>query len=194
MKYCGMCGDMIMVYKVLNGYDRLLKHLFAVDNNSITRGHDFNLKKPHFKTAIRQHFLDNRVVNNWKNLPFNVANATFINNFKNKLDKCSENRIMLGEKYKQFICFSPATFFLSVFRANCVRSVCLLSGAISGADLGPLYTPGVEHFVVIVSNVLSSKKVSSWVFGRVINTPLSYVSQWCKEYIVCFIWYVLTKR
>ena len=115
MKYCGMCGDMIMVYKVLNGYDRLLKHLFAVDNNSITRGHDFNLKKPHFKTAIRQHFLDNRVVNNWKNLPFNVANATFINNFKNKLDKCSENRIMLGEKYKQFICFSPATFFLSVF-------------------------------------------------------------------------------
>ena len=149
--------------------------LFAVDNNSITRGHDFNLKKPHFKTAIRQHFLDNRVVNSWKNLPFDVPNATFSNNFKNKLDKCSENSIMLGEKYKQFICFWPATFFLSVFWANRVRSVCLRSGTISGADLGPLYTPGVEHFVMIVSHVLSSKKVSSWVLGGVINTPLSYV-------------------
>ena len=39
MKYCQMRGDIIMVYKVLNGYDLSLEHLFAVDNNLITRGH-----------------------------------------------------------------------------------------------------------------------------------------------------------
>ena len=30
--------------QVLNGYDPSLEHLFAVDNNSITRGHNFKLK------------------------------------------------------------------------------------------------------------------------------------------------------
>ena len=44
MKCCRMRGDMIMVYKVLNGYDPSLEHLFAVDNNSITTGHNFKLK------------------------------------------------------------------------------------------------------------------------------------------------------
>ena len=31
MKYRRMRGDMIMVYKVLTGYDPSLEHLFAVD-------------------------------------------------------------------------------------------------------------------------------------------------------------------
>ena len=44
---------------------------------------------------------------------------------------------MLREKYKQTICFLAVTFFLSVFWTTCVRSVCVLSGGISGADLEP---------------------------------------------------------
>ena len=39
-----MRGDVIMVYKVLNGYDPSLEHLFAVDNNSVTRG-QFQVEK-----------------------------------------------------------------------------------------------------------------------------------------------------
>ena len=96
MKYGRMRGDMIMVYEVLNGYDSSLKHLFAVGNNSIARGHNFKLKKLTLKTTIRQHFFNNRVVNNWNSLPFDVVNATFINSFKNKLDKCWENRIYVA--------------------------------------------------------------------------------------------------
>ena len=42
---------------------------------------------------------------------------------------------MLREKYKQTICFLAVTFFLTVFWTTCVRSVCVLSGGISGADL-----------------------------------------------------------
>ena len=76
----------------------------------ITRGHNFKLKKPLFKTTIRQHIFNNRVVINWSSLPFDVVNATFINSFKNKLDKCWKNRIMSREKYKQTICFSPVVF------------------------------------------------------------------------------------
>ena len=96
MKYQRMRGDMIMVYKVLNGYEPSLEHLFEVDNNSITRGHNFKLKKPPFKTTIRQHFFNNRVVNNWNSPPFDVVNATSINSFKNKLDKCWENRMYVA--------------------------------------------------------------------------------------------------
>ena len=93
MKYRRMCGDMIMVYKVLNGYEPLLEHLFEADNNSITRGHNFKLEKPPFKTTIRQHFFNNRAVNNWNSVPFDLVNATSINSFKNKLEKCWENRM-----------------------------------------------------------------------------------------------------
>ena len=66
----------------------ILGKFFAFDNNSITKGHNSNLKKPPFKTTIRQLFFNNRVVNNWSRLPFDVVNATSINSFKNKLDKC----------------------------------------------------------------------------------------------------------
>ena len=91
-----MRGNMIMVYEVLNGYNPALGHLFAVDNNLITREHIFKLKKPPFKTIIRQHFFNNYVVNNWNTLPFDAINATSINSFKNKLDKSWENRIYVA--------------------------------------------------------------------------------------------------
>ena len=96
MKYRQMRGDMIMVYKVLNRYEPSLEHLFEVDNNSITRGYNFKLKKPPFKTTIHQHFFNKRVVNNWNSLPFGVVNATSINSFKNKLHKCWENRMYVA--------------------------------------------------------------------------------------------------
>ena len=57
MKSRQMREDMIMVYKVLNGYDPLLEHSFAFDKNSITREHNFKLKKPPFKSTIHQKFL-----------------------------------------------------------------------------------------------------------------------------------------
>ena len=89
MKCCRMRGDMIMVYKVLNGYDPSLEHLFAVDKNLITSGHNFKLKKPPFKKPIRQQF----AVNNLNTLPFDVVKATSVISFLKKLDKCWVNRV-----------------------------------------------------------------------------------------------------
>ena len=110
---------------------------------------------------------------------------------------------MSREKYKQTIffsrvvsiCFSPVFFFLSVFWATCVRSVCVLSGFISGAEMGPYPLLGWSILVVIFSHRLLSQEVPYWVFSGVINAPLwsnviSEVLQWREKYIVCFIWYL----
>ena len=82
----------MMVCEGLNECDQSLEDLFAADNNLTTRGRNFKLTKPLFKT-IRQHFFNNRIVNNWNSFPFDVVNATSFNSFKNKLSKCWENRM-----------------------------------------------------------------------------------------------------
>ena len=64
MKYQQTHGDMIMVYKVLNICDTSLESLFAVDNNSIIRKHNFKS-------------------NNWNSLLYGVAYGTSTNSFKN---------------------------------------------------------------------------------------------------------------
>ena len=95
-----------MVYKVLNGYDSSLEHLFQVDDNSIIRGQNLQLKKSLFKTTICQHFFNNRVVNNWNSLRFDVVNTTSINSFKISLINVGKIGCMSRENYKQTICFS----------------------------------------------------------------------------------------
>ena len=45
MKYHSIRGDMIQVYKILQGEDESLKALVHVNSTSITRGHKFKLKK-----------------------------------------------------------------------------------------------------------------------------------------------------
>ena len=66
-------------------------------------------------------------------------------------------------------CFFPERLLsdLHTFR------MCPLWGYLRGG-FGTLYTPGVEHFVVIVSYRLLLQKVPSWVFGGVMNASL-----WC---------------
>ena len=74
---------MIMVYKVLNGYDLSLEYLFAVDKNLIISSWKNNTSKKQYVSIFSI-----TVVNNWKSLPFDAANAHSIKGFKNKLDKC----------------------------------------------------------------------------------------------------------
>ena len=73
-----------------------MEHLFALDNNSISR-RQFQVEKKHLskqQTTIRHHFFINCVVDNWKSFPYDVVNATCINSFKNNLDKCWKNRMV----------------------------------------------------------------------------------------------------
>ena len=64
-------------------------------------------------------------------------------------------------------CFFPERL-LSDLRTFRLRPVW---GYLRGG-FGTLYTPGVEHFVVIVRHRLLSQKVPSWVFGGMMNAPL----------------------
>ena len=58
-----------------------------MDNNSVTRGYKFKLKKPITKNKTRKcFFVSIRVINDWNSFPTVVVNAVSLNSFKTKLD------------------------------------------------------------------------------------------------------------
>ena len=86
MSYRRARGDMIEAYKYTHGLYSVNKTLLEVDNRNQTRGHRFKLKKKHSRTALRQHYLSNRITNNWNSLPAHVTEAPTLNTFKSRLD------------------------------------------------------------------------------------------------------------
>ncbi|XP_071951960.1 uncharacterized protein [Antedon mediterranea] len=84
-------GDLIEVFKFLNGYENIDRHSFfklaSEVGPNITRGSTFKLKKPRWNSTKRNNFFDTRVINKWNSLPESVVNSKSVNSFKNKLDK-----------------------------------------------------------------------------------------------------------
>jgi len=81
-------GDMIEVFKMVKGIDKVDKNIFfAFANNSRVRGHKYKLIKGHSKLDIRKHYFSNRVINDWNALPEEVVSAETVNCFKARLDK-----------------------------------------------------------------------------------------------------------
>ena len=77
-------GDMIEVFKMLNGYEDIdCSKFFQVERRERyeTRGHRWKLQKPRFRTTKRSNFFDARIINNWNSLPENVVNSSSINMF-----------------------------------------------------------------------------------------------------------------
>lgn len=82
-------GDMIQVYKILTGKDRIdSEKLLPMSNTSSTRGHRMKLMKRHSRLNIRKYSFGMRVVNRWNSLPDWVVEAKDLNVFKTNLDKC----------------------------------------------------------------------------------------------------------
>jgi ribonucleases P/MRP protein subunit RPP40 len=81
-------GDLIQVYKMLNGGDKS-EHskFFQLSKVSRTRGHSFKLLKKGARLDTRKYFFSQRVVNTWNRLPQAVVEATSVNLFKNRLDE-----------------------------------------------------------------------------------------------------------
>ncbi|XP_076049540.1 uncharacterized protein LOC143030270 [Oratosquilla oratoria] len=74
-------GDMIEVFKMLNGYEDIdCSQFLQIEQRERyeTRGHQWKLKKPRFRTTKRSNFFDARVVNKWNSLPGNVVNSSSI--------------------------------------------------------------------------------------------------------------------
>lgn len=72
-------GDIIQVYKILNGDDESLHALFKISSGSINRGYNSKLQKSFVENAVRKYFLSIWGINN--------VNAATMNRFKAKLDK-----------------------------------------------------------------------------------------------------------
>ena len=81
-------GDMIQVYKIMHGIDRLDPRAFF--NRSLTertRGHSQRLFMGRSRLEIRKNSFSQRVIPNWKSLSDHVVIATTLNSFKSRLDK-----------------------------------------------------------------------------------------------------------
>ena len=81
-------GDMITVYKLLNGLLGISDKLFFTRAiHSATRGHNYKLYTKRSKLDIRYKFFSQRVIADWNSLPSNVVNAKGTESFKKLLDK-----------------------------------------------------------------------------------------------------------
>ena len=87
LTYRRIRGDMIWVYKILNGLVRIdSKQIFTPATIQHTRGHALKLQKLHGVKMQRIRCFSVRVINSWNNLPSHIAEAPTLNKFKNLLD------------------------------------------------------------------------------------------------------------
>ena len=87
MEYRRLRGDMIQVFKILNGTDRLdAENLFQF-NKGNCRGHSRKLFKQRCNKEIRKWAFSQRIIDNWNSLTEEIVSAESLNAFKNRLDK-----------------------------------------------------------------------------------------------------------
>ena len=80
-------GDMILVYKIMNGLvDIDWTHFFTLTRSEITRGSKHKLFIEYSRTNTRKYTFSNRTVTLWNALSDNTKAAPSLNIFKNKLD------------------------------------------------------------------------------------------------------------
>ena len=87
LSYRRFRADMITTYNIFHNNVNLdSNEFFQLRVNSITRGHNYKIFKPHAQRLVRSHYFSHRVINHWNNLPCNVANATSTEEFKTNFD------------------------------------------------------------------------------------------------------------
>ena len=87
LEYRRQRGDMIEVFKYMNGYYNSEQPKLERATTVHLRGHQLKLKKQSCRKEVRKNFFINRVHDNWNSLPESVVLAPSINAFKNRLDK-----------------------------------------------------------------------------------------------------------
>ena len=87
LQYRRTRADMIQVYKIVHGMDRIDPTIFfELVKDFKTRGHKYKLCKPRCRTSFRRHTFSNRVVDTWNSLPAGIVEAPDINSFKSQLN------------------------------------------------------------------------------------------------------------
>ena len=81
-------GDMLQVYKILMGIDRLEpSQFFSLADQTYTRGHSLKVVKKRSRSSLRQNVFSQRITNDWNALPEDVVTSPTLNTFKSRLDK-----------------------------------------------------------------------------------------------------------
>lgn len=85
-------GDMIWVFKIMNGLVRMdASKLFVRAKNPNPRGHSQKIFKQHALKSPRSNFFSQRCINDWNNLPNYVVEAPTLDTFKSRMDKYWKN-------------------------------------------------------------------------------------------------------
>ena len=80
-------GELIQVFKLLNGFVNVdYPKLFSLNRNQ-TRCHGFKLEAKRYNTALCGNFFSYKIVNAWNSLPVDVVTSTSVDMFKKRLDK-----------------------------------------------------------------------------------------------------------
>jgi len=93
LKYRRYRGDMIEVFKIINGlYDSKVVPTIIRNFDSRTRGNSFKLMVVRCKYDVSKYGFCNRVVNLWNSLSNTIVSSSSVNVFKNNLDKFWRNQ------------------------------------------------------------------------------------------------------
>lgn len=79
-------GDLIEVFKILKGFDKVSKSKFFLMSGTSLRGHSLKLFKSRFNTNTGKFVFTNRIVDEWNLLSEEIISCVTVNDFKNKLD------------------------------------------------------------------------------------------------------------
>jgi ribonuclease P/MRP protein subunit RPP40 len=79
-------GDMIQIFKIFKGIDRMETYERYCFLRNLTRVHCFKYNKEISRQTHRENFLLNRAANYWNELPKEVISAETVNIFKAGLD------------------------------------------------------------------------------------------------------------
>ena len=94
-------SDIITLYKIIHGFvDSSISNSLCRDVFNVTRGHCYKLKKVHVRLDARKHFLANRVVNAWNNLPNDVVLSSSVSMFARKLRLCNLSSFIRGRAFE----------------------------------------------------------------------------------------------
>ena len=83
LNYRRIRGDLIFLYKLINGYFNLdFSTFFTLSPNIHTRGNSLKLYKPYTHRLCRSNYFSVRVINHWNQLPEEIVSCTSLNQFK----------------------------------------------------------------------------------------------------------------
>jgi hypothetical protein len=93
LEYRRTRGDLIEIYKILHGYDKIQSSFFQRTTKTHLQGHNLKLFKQQNRLLLRSNFFTQRVITTWNHLPQELVNAPSISSFKTRFDATRSGRL-----------------------------------------------------------------------------------------------------